>query len=200
MKSIDEKTKTVGYYVCVNGVIWTVYQSGEHVFTNSNEEHLAIEGESVQILGAKESPDDSGRLIEEEYTLHRSLIDLALLIDQPSEVLTEQILNLSHHTSQRSIEGTTKTVGYYVCVNGVIWTVYQSGEHVFTNSNEEHLAIEGESVQILGAKESPDDSGRLIEEEYTLHKSIIDLALLIEQPSAAQKERIFHLSRHAVQP
>lgn len=98
----------------------------------------------------------------------------------------------------KSMDEKTKTVGYYVCVNGVIWTVYQSGEHVFTNSSDEHVAIEGETVQILGAKESPDEPGRLIEEEYVLHKSLIDLAVLIEQPSEAQQQQLFHLSRHAV--
>ncbi|OEE38313.1 hypothetical protein A1QO_02730 [Vibrio genomosp. F10 str. ZF-129] len=71
----------LGYFVCINGAIWTVYTDG------SSNYHLDLQvtsdNKGVQILGEYdgEPSPTTGRLIEDEYTLWRSLVELAANIE-----------------------------------------------------------------------------------------------------------------------
>ena len=83
---------------------------------------------------------------------------------------------------------TTKTLGYFVCVDGVIWTVYQTGTEVHSNYSGD-IKVDEKSVQILDSFDETHEgekssAGRLIEEEYCLWSSIVDLAIAIEKPAA----------------
>lgn len=84
----SEKTKTLGYFVCVDGVIWTVYQTGSQIHSNFSGDVL-VKAQEVQILGSYddthngESPT-AGRLIEDEYRLWGSIVDLAIAIEKPA--------------------------------------------------------------------------------------------------------------------
>lgn len=83
----------------------------------------------------------------------------------------------------------TTIIGYFVCVNSVIWTVYQTGTEIHSNFSGDIL-VKGKEVQILGPYDDTHDgdsstAGRLIEDEYCLWSSIVDLAIAIEKPAAS---------------
>lgn len=68
------------YFVDVNGVIYTIFPSGESNFPGD----FQIEGpdglqefSQVQVLGAYEGDESGARLIEDEYVLWDSLTELA---------------------------------------------------------------------------------------------------------------------------
>ncbi len=72
-----------GYFICVNGVIWTVFIEGE-AFSSNMDAGIAVvdskngDGKEVQIL-----VDDAGEtLVHEEYVLWPSLVDLARAIEE----------------------------------------------------------------------------------------------------------------------
>ena len=83
----------------------------------------------------------------------------------------------------------TKILGYFVCTDGVIWTVYKTGAEIHSNFSGD-INLNGKEVQILGPYDDTHDgdistAGRLIEDEYSLWSSIIDLAIAIEKPAAS---------------
>lgn len=89
---------------------------------------------------------------------------------------------------------TTKILGYFVCVDGIIWTVYQSGSTIHSNFSGDIL-VKGQVVQVLGPLDDTHQgdsstAGRLIEDEYCLWSSIVDLAIAIEKPAASDDGNI----------
>lgn len=70
--------------------------------------------------------------------------------------------------------------GYFVCVDGAIWTLFDDG-----TSNHHHdlrVTSDGKTVQFLGEYEADGDSagGRLIVDEFPLWRSLLDLSAHIE--------------------
>jgi hypothetical protein len=63
------------YFVCVNGVIWTVYDDGRSNFPGD----FRVVNNEIQVLG--EADDDGCRLISDEYPLWNSLKLLAQEIE-----------------------------------------------------------------------------------------------------------------------
>ena len=71
-----------GYFTCNSGVIWTVYSEGDE-YTSNMDANIAITDspdgtfKTVQVL-----VNDAGEtLIDDEYVLWPSLIDLAVAIE-----------------------------------------------------------------------------------------------------------------------
>ena len=71
----------IGYFVSENGAIWTVFNDNS---TNYNRDiRVGTGGHTVEVLGEYDGTPgpDTGRLIEEEYTLWQSLLDLSAHIE-----------------------------------------------------------------------------------------------------------------------
>jgi len=69
-----------------------------------------------------------------------------------------------------------KIVGYFIDCNGVIYTVapwFESGSNA-----PYHVVVDGDTVHECGAFEF--ENGYLINNTYTLHKTLSDLAKVIE--------------------
>lgn len=62
------------YFVCVNGIIWTIFPDGR---SNFNED-FKIEDDNLFVLGES---CGASRLIIDEYSLWNSLVELAREIE-----------------------------------------------------------------------------------------------------------------------
>ncbi|WP_390241872.1 hypothetical protein [Vibrio sp. R78045] len=71
----------LGYFVCVNGAIWTVFDDGSS--NHSHDLQVTSDGKTVELLGEFEGAPgpDVGRLIVDEYTLWSSLLELSAHIE-----------------------------------------------------------------------------------------------------------------------
>ncbi|MGR2849140.1 hypothetical protein ABMX62_19035 [Vibrio vulnificus] len=116
---MSEETKTIGYFVCVDGVIWTVYQTGTETHTNYCED-INVDGEQVQILGAYDDTHEgdsstAGRLIEDEYRLWSSIVDLAVAIEKPAKC-DDGSITLDQAVSEQ-LETIQAFKAYYIAEN-----------------------------------------------------------------------------------
>lgn len=106
------------YFVCDDGIIWSLYSNGESNFPHTikvEEAGTAVNpstGEALtysQVLWLGSSDDNESRPIEGEFVLHNSLMELALEIEKPhsddSSVVTldevvhqgiQQVLSFKH--------------------------------------------------------------------------------------------------------
>lgn len=83
---MTKDVEIVGYFVCSEGAIWTVYQTGLYFHSNFYEGiEVDFGNQEVNVLG-EWFLDDNGkeyRPIEDSYVLWTSLTDLAYAIEKP---------------------------------------------------------------------------------------------------------------------